>query len=62
MDTIRRLVGRDQHLKSDAGEGSNELALVDFAGWCSAAQGNQAGTISSKLAAVHFFHVLAVGF
>ena len=58
---FRRLVGRDQYLKSDADEGINELALVDFSGWCSASQGNQAGTISSKLADVQFFHVLAVG-
>ena len=50
----------DQYLKPDAGEGINEL--VDFAGWCIASQGNQAGTISSKRAAVQFFHVLAVGF
>ena len=35
---------------------------MDFVGWCSASQGNQAGTISSKLAAVQLFHVLAVGF
>ena len=33
---IRRLVGRDRYLKSDADEGINELALVDFADWCSA--------------------------
>ena len=55
-------MGRDQHLTSDADEGINELALVDFAGWCRALQGNQAETISSKLAAVHFFNRLTVGF
>ena len=59
---IRRLVGRGQYLKLDADEGINELALVDFAGWCSASQGNQAETSSSKQAAVQLVHVLAVGF
>ena len=54
---FRRLMGRDQYLRSDADEGINELALVDFPGWCSASQGNQAGTISSKLAAVYSFHI-----
>ena len=54
---FRRLVGRDQYLKSDSEEGVNELALVGFAGWFSASQRNQAGTFSSKQAAVQFFHV-----
>ena len=54
-------MGRDQYLKSDADEGINELALVDFAGWCSASLGNQAGATSCKLVIVQFFHVLAVG-
>ena len=55
-------MGRDQYLTSDADEGINELAFIDFAGWCSASQGNEAGTILSILAAVQLFHVLAVGF
>ena len=52
MDKISRLVGRDQYLKSNADEGINELALVDFSCWCSASQGNQAGTVPTNLAAV----------
>ena len=59
---INRLMGRGQYLRSDAGEGINELALVEFGGWCSPSQGNQAGTNSSKRAAVQSFHVTAVGF
>ena len=59
---FRRLVGRDQYLKSDADKGINEIALVNFAGWCSASQGNQAGgTTSSKRTAVQIFHVLVLG-
>ena len=54
-------MGRDQYLKSDADKGINEIALVNFAGWCSASQGNQAGTTSSERTAVQLFHVLAVG-
>ena len=30
-------------------------ALIDFAAWCCASQDNQAGTISSKLAAIQYF-------
>lgn len=55
---FRRLIGRDQYLKSDAAAEDNELALVDFAAWCSASQGNQAGTIASKVSAVQYFHRL----
>ena len=31
-------------------------ALIDFESWRNASNGNQAGTISSKLAAFQYFH------
>ena len=36
-------------------------ALVDFAAWCCAAEGNKVGTIKSKIAAVQYFHRVEVG-
>lgn len=37
------------------------MQLVEFAAWCCASQGNQAGTISGKLGAVRYFHTVDVG-
>ena len=51
-------MGRDQYLTADATAEDHELAIVDFAAWCSASQGNQAGTIASKISAVQYFHRL----
>ena len=36
-------------------------ALVDFAAWCCASPDNQAGIISSKPAAIQYFHRVDVG-
>ena len=35
--------------------------MIDFAAWCCASQDNQAGSISSKLAAIQYFHRVDVG-
>ena len=45
-------MGRDQYLRADATDEDNELAIVDFAAWCSVLQGKQAGTIASRISAV----------
>ncbi|CAN0306981.1 unnamed protein product, partial [Laminaria digitata] len=37
------------------------MALVEFAAWCCAAEGNQPSTIRSKLSAVQYFHTTDVG-
>ena len=36
-------------------------ALVDFAAWCCAAEGNKVGTIKSKITAVQYFDRVEVG-
>ena len=46
---FRRLMGRDQYLRADATAEDNELAIVDFAAWCIASQGNRVGTIASNI-------------
>ena len=35
--------------------------LIDFAAWCCAPQDNGAGSISRKLAAIPYFHLVDVG-
>ena len=35
--------------------------LVNFVPWCAVSEGNQAGTISGKLAAVQCFHRVGLG-
>lgn len=37
------------------------MALVDFAAWCCASEGNKPKTISGKLSAVQYFHTVEVG-
>ena len=36
-------------------------ALVDFAAWCCAPEGNKVGTIKRKIAAAQYFHRVEVG-
>lgn len=37
------------------------MALVEFAAWCCASENSQPGTVSGKLAAVKYFHVVEAG-
>ena len=37
------------------------MALVEFAAWCCASEGNRPSTISGKLSAVKYFHVVEAG-
>ena len=57
---FRRLMWRDQYLRADATAEDNELAIVAFAAWCSASQGNQAGTIASNIIIIIYIYISAV--
>lgn len=59
--TFRCLIQRDRYLRLCDSEEIKLWALLDFAAWCSASEGNQACTISRKLAAVQYFHRVEVG-
>lgn len=44
------------YLPKDASSAETAWALIDFAGWCFESEGNQAGTVAGKFAAIQFFH------
>lgn len=44
------------YLGSDVAPAEQIEALMEFVAWCSSSQGNQAKTISGKLASVQYFH------
>ena len=48
-------------LKPSDSEEHKVWVLIEYASWCCEAEGNLAGTISGKLAAVQYFHRLEAG-
>ena len=59
--TIRGLTAQDRYLRPCVSGEAKVWDLIDFAAWRSASQGNQAGTISSQLAVIQYFHGVDVG-
>ena len=55
------MIGCDPYFGPGESEFTMMWALVDFAAWCAASEGNQSGTISGKLAAVQYFHRVSLG-
>ena len=54
-------MGCQEFLTSSDSESFKAWALIEFASWCCASEGNLANTISGKFAAVQYFHRLTVG-
>ena len=59
--TFRGLTAQDRYLRPCESEEAKVWALIDFAAWCWALQDNQAGSTSSKLAAIQYIHRVDVG-
>ena len=51
----------EKYLKPSDSEEHKVWVLIEYASWCCEAEGNLAGTISRKLAAVQYFHRLEAG-
>lgn len=58
---FRRLIGADRYISGGDTDEEKLWALIDFAAWCSASEGNQAASISSKITAVQYFHRIDMG-
>ena len=54
--TFRGLTEQELYLRPSESKQGKVWALVDYASWCTASNGNQAGAIPSKLAAIQYFH------
>ena len=50
------MMGYEKFLSAESPHTEMVWALIDFAAWCFESEGNQAGTISGKLAAVQYHH------
>lgn len=50
------MIGREIFLRAGASPEETAWDLIDFAAWCFESEGNQAGTIAGKFAAVEYFH------
>ena len=48
-------------MKANTSEHDRVMALVEFAAWCCASLGNTPCTVSNKLSAVKYFHLVEVG-
>ena len=55
-DKFCRLMHYEKFLKPSDSEEHKVWVLIEYASWCCEAEGNLAGTISGKLAAVQYFH------
>ena len=53
-------MGCQEVLSLSDSESFKAWALIEFASWCGASEGNLANTISGKFAAVQYFHGLRV--
>lgn len=53
---FRGMIREGTFLGPELSDEEASQALVEFIAWCCAVAGNQAGTISGKLAAVQYFH------
>ena len=51
----------EKFLRPSDPEGHKVWVLIEYVSWCCEAEGNLAGTISGKLAAVQYFHRLEAG-
>lgn len=48
-------------ISSSASADEKIMELVEFAAWCCAAEGNVVGTITGKIGAVKYFHLVHAG-
>ena len=60
-DKVCRLMHYEKCMKPSDSEEHKKWVLIEYASWCCEAEGNLAGTISRKLAAVQYFHRLEAG-
>ena len=60
-DKFCRLMHYEKCLKPSDSEEHKVWVLIKYASWCCEAEGNLAGTISRKLAAVQYFNRLEAG-
>ena len=60
-DKFCRLMHYEKFLKPSDSEEHKVWVLIEYASWCCEAEGDLAGTISGKLAAVQYFHRLEAG-
>ena len=58
---FRGLTSAVLYFSEDTPKSDMVWALVDFAAWCCASEGNKVGTIKSKIAAVQYFHRVKIG-
>ena len=58
---FRRLIGADRYISWADTADARLWALINFAAWCSASEGNQAASISRKIAAVQHFQRVDMG-
>ena len=59
--TFGGLTAQDRYLRPCESEEAKVWALIDFVAWCCASPDNQAGSPSSKLAAIRYIHRVDVG-
>ena len=58
---FRKSIGAETFVSARVSEHEKVMALVKFAAWCCASQGNTPGTISKILSAVEYVHVVEAG-
>jgi len=58
---FRESIGAETFVSARVSEHEKVMALVEFAPWCCASQGNTPGTVSNKVSAVKYFHVVQAG-